>query len=115
MEKNIKPGTYRHYKDNYYWVFGTAKHSETLEDLVVYRVLHENDTSELWVRPPEMFTELVEVDGKQVPRFEYVEDAHHTIEELHHFRCTSCAKWWSVGDVPGSKKEWHCPWCGYEQ
>ncbi len=51
-------------------MLGVAKHSETLEDVVVYR--HPgNELSELWVRPLEMFTETVEVDGKEVPRFEY--------------------------------------------
>jgi|APSaa5957512493_1039668.scaffolds.fasta_scaffold05337_4 hypothetical protein len=68
----LKTGTYRHYKGKDYLVLGVAKHSETLEDVVVYTCLHENDLSPLWVRPLEMFTGDVEVDGKTVPRFEYV-------------------------------------------
>ena len=71
MEK-LRLGKYRHYKNKFYKVLGVAKHSETLEDLVVYEALYENKTSQLWVRPLEMFIEEVEVDGKKVPRFEYV-------------------------------------------
>lgn len=35
-----------------------------------------------------------------------------TTEKLTHFSCPSCKKWWTVGDAPKKKKEWHCPWCG---
>lgn len=69
---SLKPGTYRHYKGKEYRVIGVAKHSETLEELVVYETLYDNEVSRLWVRPLEMFLENVEVDGKTVPRFEYV-------------------------------------------
>lgn len=65
-------GIYQHYKGNRYEVVGVAKHSETLEDLVVYKPLYENKTSDLWVRPLEMFMEEVEVNGKRVPRFRRV-------------------------------------------
>lgn len=68
----LKTGKYRHYKGKEYRVIGIAKHSETLEDLVVYETLYENDLSKLWVRPLEMFTGDVEVDGKQIPRFMYI-------------------------------------------
>mgnify|MGYP001599533068 CR=1 FL=1 len=37
------------------------------------------------------------------------------IEQLHHFVCVSCKKWWTIGDAPASKKEWFCPWCGNAQ
>jgi len=37
-----------------------------------------------------------------------------SIEQLNHFRCGTCNKWWSVGDAPLSKKVWYCPWCGLE-
>ena len=67
-----RPGRYRHYKGNFYEVVGLARHSETLEELVVYRALY-NDT--LWVRPRGMFLESVVVDGQTVPRFAYVGDA----------------------------------------
>jgi len=62
---------YRHYKSKYYTVLGVAKHSETLEELVVYRA--EYGDGEIWVRPYEMFLEDVEVDGKTVPRFREID------------------------------------------
>lgn len=67
----IKLGIYKHYKGGMYKVLGLAKHSETLENLVVYEALYDNQTSKLWVRPMAMFEDLVEVDGKQIPRFEF--------------------------------------------
>ena len=67
----IRTGLYRHYKGNDYEVIGTAKHSETLETLVVYKPLY-NDTG-MWVRPLEMFQEKVLVNGKMVPRFRFLE------------------------------------------
>jgi len=63
----ILPGRYRHYKGNDYQVLGVARHSETEEELVVYRCLY-GDFS-LWVRPLAMFTEKVVVDRDEVPRF----------------------------------------------
>jgi len=65
----LKLGKYKHYKGKEYEVIGVARHSETLEELVVYRALYGNH--DLWVRPLKMFIEEVEVDGKKVPRFEY--------------------------------------------
>ncbi|HQK63992.1 MAG TPA: DUF1653 domain-containing protein [Candidatus Staskawiczbacteria bacterium] len=70
MAKEIKLGKYRHYKGKEYEVLGVAKHSETLEDLVVYRALYGE--GELWVRPLVMFSEEIEVDGKKIPRFKFV-------------------------------------------
>ena len=67
-EKNISQGIYRHYKGNLYQVLHTAQHSETEESLVVYRCLYGEYG--VWVRPLSMFSETVEVEGKQVPRFE---------------------------------------------
>lgn len=66
----LQPGRYRHYKGNDYEVIDTARHSETEEVMVVYRTLYGN--YDLWVRPLQMFTEAVNVDGKMVPRFHYV-------------------------------------------
>ena len=63
----ITPGTYRHYKGNLYEVVDVATHSETEEQLVVYRALYGDRG--LWVRPLAMFSETVEVDGQVVPRF----------------------------------------------
>ena len=67
----IKLGKYQHYKGNLYEVVGVAKHSETLEKLVVYKQLY--DDGELWVRPLKMFFEDIEIDGKKVLRFKYVD------------------------------------------
>ena len=66
----VKPGRYRHYKGNEYTVIGVARHSETEEQLVVYR--QEYGEHGLWVRPKDMFLETVEVDDRMVPRFEYM-------------------------------------------
>lgn len=65
-----RPGRYRHYKGNEYEVIGIARHSETEEELVVYRKLYGDQS--LWVRPLGMFLEEVQVDGRMVPRFEWV-------------------------------------------
>lgn len=67
-------GIYQHYKGNTYLVLGTAKHSETLEELVVYVTLYENEEGPLWVRPLKMFLEDVVVNGKNVPRFRKLEE-----------------------------------------
>lgn len=65
-----QPGLYRHYKGNDYRVLGLARHSETLEPLVVYQALYGERG--LWVRPAAMFGESVEVNGRRQPRFAYV-------------------------------------------
>ena len=66
----IKLGEYEHYKGDHYEVLGVARHSETLEYLVVYRALYGEHA--LWVRPYDMFIENVEVNGKTVPRFKFI-------------------------------------------
>lgn len=66
----LKLGKYRHFKGNDYAVLYLAKHSETLEDLVVYRQLYGDGS--VWVRPASMFLEEVEVDGNKIPRFTYI-------------------------------------------
>ncbi|MDC0052744.1 DUF1653 domain-containing protein [Gammaproteobacteria bacterium] len=68
---SISKGIYKHFKGNLYQVIEVATHSETREQLVVYRTLY-GDYS-MWVRPLKMFQETVEVDGQQVPRFSFVE------------------------------------------
>lgn len=73
--KTVKLGIYKHSKSgNFYKVVGTAKHSETLEDLVIYECLYDKPRSKIWVRPLEMFVEEIEIDGKKIPRFRYVKD-----------------------------------------
>ena len=69
---DIKPGKYRHFKGNMYEVIGVAKHSESLEEMVVYRALY--GSGDLWVRPVSMWNETVERDGKTFKRFEYAEN-----------------------------------------
>ena len=66
----ITRGIYRHYKGNQYEVVGFAKHSETLEDMVVYKALYGDCGT--WVRPLSMWDNMIEIDGKAVKRFEYI-------------------------------------------
>lgn len=71
---NLKLGKYKHYKGREYEVIGFAKHSETLEDLVVYKTLYDSKEfgrGKLWVRPVDMFMKDIEVHGIKQPRFEY--------------------------------------------
>jgi len=70
----MKPGIYQHFKGKKYKVHGLVKHSETLEDLVLYEALYENALGKMWVRPKEMFLEEVEVEGKKVPRFMFISE-----------------------------------------
>ena len=70
MSRGVRPGRYRHYKGNDYIVIGVARHSETEEELVVYR--QDYGEHELWVRPLAMFMETVEADGRQVRRFQFI-------------------------------------------
>ena len=66
----IKTGRYRHFKGMEYEVLCVAKHSETLEEMVVYRALYGEGG--VWVRPAKMWRETVERDGNTQPRFEYI-------------------------------------------
>lgn len=68
----IKLGKYRHFKGNEYEVLALAKHSETGEEMVVYRALYGEKA--VWVRPAAMWNEQVERDGIVYPRFTYIED-----------------------------------------
>ena len=65
-------GIYEHYKGKKYCVVGIARHSETVEEMVVYRKLY--DECDLWVRPKEMFLETVEVNGEAIPRFRLLQE-----------------------------------------
>lgn len=68
----MKAWIYKHYKWALYEVIWTAKHSETLEDLVVYKTLYDNDISDLWVRPKIMFNETLNIKGENILRFQYI-------------------------------------------
>lgn len=70
MDTGIKPGLYRHFKGNMYQVLYLARHSETEEEMVVYRALYGERG--VWVRPASMWSETVERDGKSFQRFSYV-------------------------------------------
>jgi hypothetical protein len=61
--------TYVHYKNKRYKVLGTARHSETLEEMVIYETLHENELGRVWVRPLTMFNEVVITPDYTGPRF----------------------------------------------
>lgn len=71
-KKELKPGIYQHYKGAKYKVERVVQHSETEESLVLYQCLY-GDFS-WWVRPLQMFTENLEIDGDTVPRFEFVSE-----------------------------------------
>lgn len=69
--KLVINGIYEHYKGKRYQVIDTVRHSESLEELVLYKTLYENELSSLWVRPKELFLSLLE---NGAPRFKYVGD-----------------------------------------
>ncbi len=71
-QETIRPGRWRHFKGNEYQVLGLARHSETLEDMVVYRALYGEGG--LWVRPVSMWLEAVDRDGYRGPRFVRIGD-----------------------------------------
>ncbi len=68
----LKKGIYQHFKGKRYELIGVAKHSETLEEMVVYRALYDN--MELWVRPAAMWEETLEHNGEIVQRFTFITD-----------------------------------------
>ena len=73
---NVKLGKYQHYKGKFYKVIGVARHSEILEELVVYRALYDSKEfgkNALWARPLKIFIDEVIVDGAKIPRFKFVE------------------------------------------
>lgn len=69
----MRIGRYKHTKTGkLYRVLSIAKHSETLEEMVVYECLYANATSRIWVRPKTMFEENVQINGALVPRFQFL-------------------------------------------
>jgi len=74
--KELRLGKYKHYKGTIVEVIGVALHSETLEKMVVYKhpdPTKGKDANTLWVRPLSMFLETVNIEGKMVPRFKFIE------------------------------------------
>lgn len=72
----LKLGKYEHYKGKQYEVIGIGRHSETLDELVIYKALYESEEfgkNAIWIRPIAMFFETVNIDGKEIPRFKYIE------------------------------------------
>lgn len=65
----IETGKYKHYKGNVYEVLGIAHHSESMEELVVYKATYQPEGQNLWVRPLHMFQETIRVEGKDIKRF----------------------------------------------
>lgn len=74
MKSTIQCGKYLHYKNKFYEVIDVVRHSETCEELVLYKALADGEHS-LWVRPKEMFFEHIEHNGQLVPRFKWVGEA----------------------------------------
>ena len=71
----VKLGKYQHFKGNFYEVIGMARHSETLEEYVIYKALYKHEKygeNSVWIRPVKMFLENVTRDGKTMPRFKYI-------------------------------------------
>ena len=68
----LESGLYKHYKGAIYEVIGIARHSETLEELVLYKATYQSDGENLWVRPLAMFKETIIIDGREMKRFEKV-------------------------------------------
>ena len=68
----LKQGIYRHYKGNLYRLLFVARHTETMEEMAIYQDVHHPE--KYWARPASMWEETVTVDGRNVPRFEYIKE-----------------------------------------
>ncbi|MES2822845.1 MAG: DUF1653 domain-containing protein [Pseudomonadota bacterium] len=85
----LRKGLYSHYKGNDYYVFQVALHSETREALVVYQCLY--DDYSWWVRPLSMFMETVTIEGRTIPRFQFIREL--STEEIAFFaKCNELNK-----------------------
>lgn len=74
MTELVRNGIYRHFKGKNYRLIDIVRHSETLEELVLYEALYENELGRLWVRPLNLFVGYTEQAGKLIKRFEYIGD-----------------------------------------
>ena len=83
---SVEPGFYKHFKGNIYEVIGIGKHSETGEELVVYKGLYHgpHGYGAMWIRPVSMFLEIIERDGKKMERFMFIsnEDAFKELDKV---------------------------------
>ena len=74
----LKLGKYKHYKGKEYEVIGIARHSETVEELVIYKALYYSEEfgiNALWARPKSMFLENVTINNKKLPRFKFIDES----------------------------------------
>lgn len=71
----MKLGIYQHYKGRQYQVLTIARHSETLEEMVVYQCLYENDLGKIWVRPKKMFEEKIISGDAEIERFKFIQES----------------------------------------
>lgn len=101
--EEIKIGKYRHFKGNEYEVLYIAKHSETQEDMVVYRALYGDH--EVWVRPASMWNETVERDGKTYKRFEYIDKEDTNMPSSQKSRSVLYSSNFAVGRIDFIEKE----------
>ncbi len=72
----VKKGKYQHYKGKFYQVLGVGRHSETLEEFVIYQAIYDSPEfgkNSIWIRPKLMFLEEVEIEGKKIQRFKFIE------------------------------------------
>lgn len=79
----LRPGRYRHFKDNEYELLYVARHSETLEPMVVYRALYGERG--VWVRPAAMWSEPVDRDGYHGPRFQWIGGVSEEVDGLQKY------------------------------
>lgn len=73
----VSPGKYRHYKNKFYQVIGTGWHTDTLEEIVIYRSLYDCEqfgVQALWARPLNEFMGTIEIDGVVMPRFTFIHE-----------------------------------------
>ena len=100
--EEIKPGRYRHFKGREYEVLFTAQHSETEEQMVVYRALYGE--RKIWVRPVSMWNKVVEVNGERKKRFEYLPPKHYLFALQDYFEENGLAGTSPIDTVVAARK-----------